>query len=49
LSAYLLAKRAQDKAAGSGVPVRVVVTVEGKKDGAPPNLTRDDVMAYLDN
>jgi hypothetical protein len=43
------AARAQDKAAGSGVPVRIVVTVEGKKDAAPPNLTRDDVMAYMDN
>jgi hypothetical protein len=30
-------------------PVRVVVTVEGHKDTAPPNLTRDDVMVYLDN
>jgi hypothetical protein len=41
--------RGQDKAASSSVPVRVVVTVEGKKDAAPPNLTRDDVMAYMDN
>src|SRR5258707_11922521 len=41
--------RAQDQAIGSGVPVRIVVTVEGKKDAAPPNLTRDDVMVYLDN
>ncbi len=41
--------RAQDQATGSGVPVRIVVTVEGQKDGAPPNLTRDDVLVYLDN
>jgi hypothetical protein len=41
--------RAQDQATGSGVPVRVVVTVEGKKDAAPPNLAREDVMVYLDN
>jgi hypothetical protein len=50
LSAYLPAPdRAQDKAAGSGVPVRIIVTVEGKKDAAPPNVTRDDVMIYMDN
>jgi hypothetical protein len=30
-------------------PVRVVVTVEGHKDAAPPNVTRDDVMVYLEN
>jgi hypothetical protein len=30
-------------------PVRMVVTVEGQKDAAPPNLTRDDVMVYVDN
>jgi len=41
--------RAQDQATGSGVPVRVVVTVEGKKDAAPPNLTRDDVLVFVDN
>jgi hypothetical protein len=41
--------RAQAQTTGSGVPVRVVVTVEGKKDLAPPNLTRDDVLVYLDN
>jgi hypothetical protein len=41
--------RAQDQATGSGVPVRIVVTVEGKKDAAPPNLAREDVMVYLDN
>jgi hypothetical protein len=35
--------RAQDQ------PVRVVVTVEAQKDAAPPNLTKDDVMVYLDN
>jgi hypothetical protein len=40
---------AQDQATGSGVPVRIVVTVEGKKDAAPPNLTRDDVLVYVDN
>jgi hypothetical protein len=41
--------RAQDQRTGSGVPVRILVTVEGKKDAAPPNLTRDDVMVYMDN
>lgn len=41
--------RAQNQAAGSGVPVRIVVTVEGKKDAAPPDLTRDDVLVYMDN
>src|SRR5215470_11904897 len=41
--------RAQEQATGSGVPVRIVVTVEGKKDAAPPNLTRDDVLVYVDN
>src|SRR5260370_34913691 len=41
--------RAQDQGTGSGVPVRILVTVEGKKDAAPPNLTRDDVMVYMDN
>ena len=35
--------RAQDQ------PVRVVVTVEAHKDAAPPNLTKDDVMVYLEN
>lgn len=30
-------------------PTRVVVTVEAHKDAAPPNLTKDDVMVYLDN
>ncbi len=30
-------------------PVRVVVTVEGQKDSAPPHLTPQDVMVYLDN
>jgi hypothetical protein len=30
-------------------PTRVIVTVEGQKDAAPPNLTKDDVMVYLDN
>ncbi len=35
--------RAQDQ------PVRVVVTVEAQKDAAPPTLTKDDVMVYLDN
>jgi len=43
------AARAQDQATGSGVPVRIVVTVEGKKDAAPPNVTQEDVMVYLDN
>src|SRR5258706_14507453 len=41
--------RAQDQAIGSGVPVRIVVTVEGKKDAAPPSLTRNDVLVYLDH
>jgi hypothetical protein len=40
---------AQDQGTSSGVPVRILVTVEGKKDAAPPNLTRDDVMVYMDN
>jgi len=40
---------AQDQVTGSGVPVRIVVTVEGQKDAVPPNLTRDDVLVYLDN
>jgi hypothetical protein len=40
---------AQEQAIGSGVPVRIVVTVEGKKDAARSDLTRDDVMVYLDN
>jgi len=35
--------RAQDQ------PVRVVVTVEAPKDATPPNLTKDDIMVYLDN
>jgi len=41
--------RAQDQATGSGVPVRIVVTVEGRKDAAPPDLARQDVMLYVDN
>jgi hypothetical protein len=41
--------RAQDQAAGSGVPVRIVVTVEGHKETPPPNLSGDDVLVYLDN
>ena len=41
--------RAQDQATSSGVPVRIVVTVEGKKDAPPPNLTPDDVLVYLEN
>ena len=40
---------AQDQAPGSGVRVRIVVTEEGQKDAAPPDLTRDDVLVYLDN
>ena len=40
---------AQDQVTGSGVPVRIVVTVEGQKDAVPPNLSRDDVLVYLDN
>jgi hypothetical protein len=48
---YFLAgpARAQAQTTGSGVPVRVVVTVEGKKDLAPPSLTGNDVLVYLDN
>ncbi|HLK22009.1 MAG TPA: hypothetical protein VKT81_23835 [Bryobacteraceae bacterium] len=30
-------------------PARVVVTVEGVKDAAPPSLNKEDVMVYLDN
>jgi hypothetical protein len=41
--------RAQDQGTGSGVPVRVVVTVEGQKGAVPPSLTQDDVLVYLDN
>ncbi len=39
-------------AAGAGAqetPVRTIVTVEGQKDAAPPELTPQDVMVYLDN
>jgi hypothetical protein len=43
------ATRAQDQATSSGALVRMVVTVEGKKDAAPPNLAPNDVMVYLDN
>jgi len=41
--------RAQDQATSSGVPVRIVVTVEGQKDHAPPNLAPNDVLVYLEN
>jgi hypothetical protein len=41
--------RTQDQATGLGLPVRIVVTVEGQKDAAPPSLTRNDVLVYLDN
>src|SRR5580704_2460273 len=40
---------AQDEATGSGVPIRIVVTVEGPQDASPPNLARNDVMVFLDN
>src|SRR6266849_8687313 len=40
---------AQDQATGSGVPVRIVVTMEGQKNAAPPSLTQNDVLVYLDN
>ena len=40
---------ARDQATGSGVPVRIVVTVEGQKGAAPPNLAPNDVLVYLDN
>jgi hypothetical protein len=43
------ATRAQDQATSSGAPVRIVVTVEGKKDAAPPNLAPNDVLVYLAN
>jgi len=43
------ATRAQDQATSSGALVRIVVTVEGKKDAAPPNLAPNDVLVYLDN
>ena len=43
------ATRAQDQATSSGVPVRIVVSVEGQKGAAPPNLARNDVLVYLDN
>jgi hypothetical protein len=43
------ATRAQDQATSSGALVRIVVTVEGKKDVAPPNLAPNDVLVYLDN
>ncbi len=43
------ATRAQDQATSSGVPVRIVVSVEGQKGAAPPNLARNDVMVYLEN
>src|SRR5882724_2346047 len=29
--------------------IRTIVTVEGHKDAAPPELTQQDVMVYLDN
>jgi hypothetical protein len=42
--------RARGQATGTGVPARIVVTVEGApKDSAPPNIARNDVMVYLDN
>jgi hypothetical protein len=43
------ATRAQDQATSSGALVRIVVTVEGKKDAAPPNLAPNDVLVYLEN
>ena len=43
------AARAHGQATGSGVPVRVVVTVEGQKGAAPPTLAPNDVFVYLDN
>src|ERR1700683_4439331 len=30
-------------------PTRVLVTVEAPKDATPPNLTKDDVMVFVDN
>jgi hypothetical protein len=43
------AARAHGQATGSGVPVRIVVTVEGQKGAAPPDLAPNDVLVYLDN
>jgi hypothetical protein len=43
------AMSAQARTDVAGNPVSVVVTVEGQKGSAPPNLTRDDVMVSLDN
>jgi hypothetical protein len=41
---------ARGQVTGTGVPARIVVTVEGaQKDAAPPNIARNDVMVYLDN
>src|SRR6266853_6239830 len=48
-SAFVRARRAQDQATSSGALVRIVVTVEGKKDAAPPNLAPNDVLVYLEN
>jgi len=44
-----LAAAVDKQESGAGTPVRVLVTVEAPKNSTPPNLTRDDVMAFLDN
>jgi hypothetical protein len=38
---------AQQDTAQPGVPVRIIVGVEGKKGAKPPEVTRDDVMVIL--
>jgi hypothetical protein len=40
---FTASARAEDQ------PIRILVTVEGQKDTAPPNLTKDDVMVFGDN
>ena len=49
LAALAGAVLAQASDNNSGVPTRVVVTVEGQKGAQPPEVTRNDVMASLDN
>lgn len=46
LTAAMLAPAQTDATAA---PVRVVVTVEGRKNTPPPSLTREDVMVHVDN
>jgi hypothetical protein len=40
---------AQQDSAKAGVPVRIIVGVEGKKGAKPPEVTRDDVMVLQKN